>query len=837
MPDQDPALDLLDVARHEAWLRPLVRSLVGDDAAGDVLQHTWLQAWRVQPRAATLRGWLARVATRSAVSHRRAEVRRRRREAQLPVPDPEPSTAATVERLAVQRAVSQAVSELAEPYRTAVLLRWYHGLSIDQIAQRTGTTPGNVRQRTSRGLAWMRVRLESDIGRDWRRSPAVLGLAGVDIIARAAAGPGSAFLLLLMTNLRLAILAVAALALLGALWTFQIAPPDPAVVGTGEASVEVAPHPGDGQPASAPVEGDAPNAQRSEMPPAVAAPRVDASVPGEVLDVHGRPVPHVEIEVIALRTGERSELVHADAAGRFTAATLSPTSGLRALAPWYALATTTPAARKLDAPVLVVVAPTRALTIAVLDERGWPLAGTKATVGMHGLVEFPRVLDDTEEWTQARTTRDVETRHHWDALPLAKTVVTIHQPGRRPVTLTVDATTPAEMTVTLVPIAHGERIIAGVVTDQRGALVAGATVGLGDHRTRTDASGRYVLVVEAGAVVAAAAGLFAVAPGWYPTVLPEFGARVERLGEGSLAADLVLDRASVALRGRIVDHDGAPVAGAAIYPWCLPNLTSRETAEDLAAPADGAPLSLTGNLVRAFARSGEDGSFEVPGLDRRVYRFRVYHERQGFAWTTDELLPGGESVVIMLPPDLRCTVRGRVFSRDGRPAAGVAIRTYLEVHGNGGGMASAGLRLGGRTDDEGRFLIEEMPCHGGLLAFEGAEWVQQSVRLDGPPAGDLDVVMLRRCHVRVRLADPVWADATIEFLEADGEVVMIVEERGRTQMVTANHRLHDGKTEVLAITEAAVVLVVTAPENRDQPSRKSTFQIALRPGEINQLEL
>jgi hypothetical protein len=37
----DPGLDLDALRRHEAWLRPMVRALVGDDAE-DMLQQTWL---------------------------------------------------------------------------------------------------------------------------------------------------------------------------------------------------------------------------------------------------------------------------------------------------------------------------------------------------------------------------------------------------------------------------------------------------------------------------------------------------------------------------------------------------------------------------------------------------------------------------------------------------------------------------------------------------------------------------------------------------------------------------------------------------------------------------
>ena len=77
--DREMFLSLEHLRASEAWLRPLLRELVDDATASDVLQQTWLRAWQKPPRAqAALRTWLRTVATRLALTHRREERRRQR---------------------------------------------------------------------------------------------------------------------------------------------------------------------------------------------------------------------------------------------------------------------------------------------------------------------------------------------------------------------------------------------------------------------------------------------------------------------------------------------------------------------------------------------------------------------------------------------------------------------------------------------------------------------------------------------------------------------------------------------------------------------------------------
>ena len=71
----------------------------------------------------------------------------------------QPSTLDVVARHSVMLKAAQAVNELAEPYRTTVLLRYLDELSIREISARTHATEAGVRKRLSRGLAKLRSQL------------------------------------------------------------------------------------------------------------------------------------------------------------------------------------------------------------------------------------------------------------------------------------------------------------------------------------------------------------------------------------------------------------------------------------------------------------------------------------------------------------------------------------------------------------------------------------------------------------------------------------------------------------------------------------------------------
>jgi RNA polymerase sigma-70 factor (ECF subfamily) len=170
MSDASPAGRLEELATHAGWLRRIARALVrDDDAAADVVQEALIQAWERPPVVTpelSGRPWLLHVVRRRAQDLRRGQRRRaRREEIAIEVAD---TTVSTPEELVgsveLHRAIAAAVAALDEPYREAVVLRHYEGLSAAEIAQRLGVPAGTIRWRLKEGLDRVRRRLDGDCG-------------------------------------------------------------------------------------------------------------------------------------------------------------------------------------------------------------------------------------------------------------------------------------------------------------------------------------------------------------------------------------------------------------------------------------------------------------------------------------------------------------------------------------------------------------------------------------------------------------------------------------------------------------------------------------------------
>jgi RNA polymerase sigma-70 factor (ECF subfamily) len=152
------AFDLL-VARYQRRLLRLVLRLLRDQAeAEDVVQETFLRAYRALPRFrgdAAFYTWLYRIALNGA---RNAILRRRQRTgphgvapSQLPAPVPE---IGTPESMLLSKQVMQTIDAAMEALplelRTAIALREIEGLSYEEIAQIMECPLGTVRSRIFR---------------------------------------------------------------------------------------------------------------------------------------------------------------------------------------------------------------------------------------------------------------------------------------------------------------------------------------------------------------------------------------------------------------------------------------------------------------------------------------------------------------------------------------------------------------------------------------------------------------------------------------------------------------------------------------------------------------
>ncbi len=150
--------------RHTPMLYGLVLRIVGGAAdAEEVLQDTWLQAWRRavtwDPARGTVAGWLVTLARSRAIDRIRSVASRRRAETAAPLPDA-PLTADEPAANAAQRQrqerLSAALAALTPRQREVLDLGYFGGLSQSEIAARIGAPLGSVKSWTRQGL--MRLR-------------------------------------------------------------------------------------------------------------------------------------------------------------------------------------------------------------------------------------------------------------------------------------------------------------------------------------------------------------------------------------------------------------------------------------------------------------------------------------------------------------------------------------------------------------------------------------------------------------------------------------------------------------------------------------------------------
>ena len=122
-----------------SWIRRLARELVADrELAEELVQDACVVALERPPRdERSLRGWLGAVVKNLAREKHRGELRRRGREERSARPEALEATDRLVEQVALQRELVGAVLELEEPYRTAVLLRYFEELPPREIATST----------------------------------------------------------------------------------------------------------------------------------------------------------------------------------------------------------------------------------------------------------------------------------------------------------------------------------------------------------------------------------------------------------------------------------------------------------------------------------------------------------------------------------------------------------------------------------------------------------------------------------------------------------------------------------------------------------------------------
>ena len=154
--------------------------LNSDTDAADVLQNVFVKVFKGVRQfhgESSLKTWIYRIAVHEALNQRRSW---RRRLFHEPVSMDDPGEGAALaannsdhgagapdrllEQAETQEIVQQALSKLATPYRTIVILREMEDLSYEEIAAVTGIAEGTVKSRLRRGRELLRRKLEGRVG-------------------------------------------------------------------------------------------------------------------------------------------------------------------------------------------------------------------------------------------------------------------------------------------------------------------------------------------------------------------------------------------------------------------------------------------------------------------------------------------------------------------------------------------------------------------------------------------------------------------------------------------------------------------------------------------------
>ncbi len=157
------------------WERPIYalayRVIGREEDARDVCQDAFLRAYRALPGfkgQAKFSSWLYRIALNLC----RDWIRRQRRTPVSQLPEdidaielaaaagPVESIEELVARRELSAIVEEAMSVLSEEQRTAIILKEYHGMTFQEIADMQGCPLSTVKTRLYQGLSLLRRRLE-----------------------------------------------------------------------------------------------------------------------------------------------------------------------------------------------------------------------------------------------------------------------------------------------------------------------------------------------------------------------------------------------------------------------------------------------------------------------------------------------------------------------------------------------------------------------------------------------------------------------------------------------------------------------------------------------------
>jgi RNA polymerase sigma-70 factor (ECF subfamily) len=167
------------VTHYHAPVYSLILGMLGDSSdAADASQEVFLKAFKGIHnfrQGSSLKTWLYRIAIREALNHRRWFKRHLQKNVSIDAEPEEGCAPIEIEDLAatpfdqlaaheIQVAVQGALQQIAEVFRSAVILRDLEGLSYEEVAEVLDCSVGTVKSRILRGRRALKEILEPLLG-------------------------------------------------------------------------------------------------------------------------------------------------------------------------------------------------------------------------------------------------------------------------------------------------------------------------------------------------------------------------------------------------------------------------------------------------------------------------------------------------------------------------------------------------------------------------------------------------------------------------------------------------------------------------------------------------
>jgi protocatechuate 3,4-dioxygenase beta subunit len=801
----------------------------------------------------------------------RTDGRRRAREEFAARSEASETTETAVERIAVQRELVEAVLELGEPYREAILLRFFEELPPREIARRLDAPVATVNSRIARGLGELRRKLDHSHGE--RRSWLVLLAPFVEPSHSAAPTLGTWIVNAKVTIAVVSIVAIATVAAVASLKSDE--PPSSALASAASASPDLStdtaslqstlsesetrtlPNERVGLPSAPKVASDASNT-------AVSATATVRVVRGRVIDAEGVPLAGVDV---ASRDTAPTQRARSAAGGWFEMKTELTTLELEPVSDaWTSVRNGSWIASSAIDP-LVIVAPAIEIGGTVLDSGREPLASARVTLALPRGFET-RFTDNLE------ATHVLGWRAHTDAdgrFTIARApqifgaMLTVVADGFQSQSQPEPEASDLDLLFVLArPTTPMTGALRGRVLNEAGAPVADARVALGLTSTLSGADGEFAIHL---ARAITADRMTAVKLGFRPAILDRPQDATATDDGWPDFVELRLGGPALSITGRVVDSHGKPrpklrlwIADPTAFgnigrvPVQLENLMAGARVPPEIVATEPPPDAEDGdNFNDNFMNTGpstafwtwvatdDEGRFEISGLDDRRYQLRMMDDATLSLFTSAPISAGSRDVKIEMPEmPVYSRVAGCVLSPRGKPIAGVQMTLRREAFGLRtrvfGGTAQYGMiqrREATTSDAQGRFEFKDVPREGVAIELRADGIVPHEVSLDGASQPEnLELVVNSRCRLEVRLKPPLARADRMAVRDADGgylDVMLITQ--GSVNAYT-DIALVEGRSGVVSVSSAARTLLLL-----DGEKVVETHAIDLSPDEINVLEL